>query len=65
MRPKAGGADQQKRGRRREGEHTFGDGDMLKQQDDGSDRELRSKSGDKSRVDIGGSDVLESARNGA
>ena len=69
MRPKAGGdgdrADQRKPGRRREGGHTLGDGDMLKQQDDGGNRELRSKSGDQSRVDIRGSDVLESAGNGA
>ena len=38
---------------------------MLKQQDDGGNRELRSKRGDQSRVDIRGSDVLESAGNGA
>ena len=38
---------------------------MLKQQDDGGNRELRSKGRDQSRVDIGGSNVLESPRNGA
>ena len=38
---------------------------MLKQQDDGGSRELRSKGRDQSRVDIGGSNVLQSSRNGA
>jgi len=38
---------------------------VLKQQDDGSNRELRGEGGDKRRVDIRGSDVLESPRNGA
>ena len=49
----------------KEGERTFRDGDVLKQQDDGGNRELRAKGGDESRVDIRGPDVLESARNRA
>ena len=38
---------------------------MFKQQDDSCSGELRSKGGDQSRVDIGGSNVFESSRNGA
>lgn len=38
---------------------------MLKKQDDGGNRKLRRKGRDQSRVDIGGSDVFESSRNGA
>jgi hypothetical protein len=38
---------------------------VLEQQDDGGNGELRGKGGDQSRIDIGGSDVLESPRNSA
>jgi len=38
---------------------------MLKQQDDGGNRELRSKGGDQGGVDIRGPNMLESSRNGA
>lgn len=38
---------------------------MLKDQNDGGNRDLRSKGSDKTGVDVGGSDVLESTRNGA
>ena len=56
--------DQREPGVRREGERTFRNGDMLKEEDDGGSRKLRSKGGDQSRVDIRGSNVLESSRNG-
>ena len=69
MRPKASenwnNRHQRELGVRREKERTFRNGDMLKQEDDGGNRELRGKSRDQSGVDIGGSNVLEPSRNGA
>ena len=38
---------------------------MLEQQDNGGNRELRGKGREEGRVDVGGSDVLESPRNRA
>lgn len=49
----------------REKERTFGDGNVLKHQNDGGNWELRSKGRDQTRVDIRGSDVLKSPGDGA
>jgi len=38
---------------------------VLEQQDNGGNRELRGKGREEGRVDVGGSDVLESPRNRA
>ena len=51
--------------RGREEERTFGDGNVLKHQNDGGNGELRSKGRDQTRVDVRGPDVFESSGNGA
>lgn len=68
IRPNAGGSldniYQWEAGLRREQERTFRDGNMLEHQDDGGNWELGTKGRDQTRVDIKGSDVLESPGNG-